>query len=314
MNAKSQMVGEAKKGTSGLVRPKFAPGQLLRDDDLQQAVTYTRELSRLLFRSFFGCGVICGLKVSPPEFECGKLCVNVDGGVALACNGDPVRVPAATKVVADFDCLQGEPPKTLWVLLRGYEKCCAPRAAMCGNDDDAQNVCTREVDGFEIRLVTDLPPCVCGCPPKKAASEASGAADSAREAQGQTGAKPDAPDCQCADPNRNCYQGHYQGTCGCPCCDPAGDCSGTCSGDCGCEWILLSHLTYDATKGWAADNTVRRFIRPVLARETEIKVKTASALTSTQQASAGGGTAAAKKTAAKRAAKKTAGTPGGLGG
>jgi hypothetical protein len=199
MNAKTQMVGQA-KGKSGLVRPKYAPGQLLRDDDLQQAVDYTRELSRLLFKSFFECGVICGLKVNEPTFECGKFCVTVDAGVALACDGDPVRVPSPTTITADFDCLKVDPPDELWVLLKGYEKCCAPRSAMCANDDDAQNVCTREVDGFEIRLVTDLPPCVCGCPPKVA--QVAGAANQG-DALAAGGAYKKS-ECQCVDPATPC--------------------------------------------------------------------------------------------------------------
>ena len=48
------------KGTSTLVRPKFGPGMLLQADDLDSLTTYTRELNRLMFRSLFGCGVVCG--------------------------------------------------------------------------------------------------------------------------------------------------------------------------------------------------------------------------------------------------------------
>jgi hypothetical protein len=43
-----------------LIRPTYSPGLLLEDDDLTAGVSYTRGLTQLLFRSLFGCGVICG--------------------------------------------------------------------------------------------------------------------------------------------------------------------------------------------------------------------------------------------------------------
>ena len=66
MNANANIVDQV-TGSSTLVRPRFSPGLLLRDDDLKVGVDYTRELSRLMFRSLFGCGVICGLKVEASE-------------------------------------------------------------------------------------------------------------------------------------------------------------------------------------------------------------------------------------------------------
>src|SRR5258708_32128219 len=90
-------------GNSSLVRPRFSPGLLLRDDDLRQGVDYTRDLSRLLFRSLFGCGVVCGLEVSA-TFSCGKLIVMVAAGVALDCLGDPVYGPGPTPIPIDPSC------------------------------------------------------------------------------------------------------------------------------------------------------------------------------------------------------------------
>ena len=65
------------KGLSTLVRPKFGPGMLLQHDDLEQLSAYTREINRLMFRSLFGCGVVCGLVVVPDE-NCGKVCMLYD--------------------------------------------------------------------------------------------------------------------------------------------------------------------------------------------------------------------------------------------
>ena len=80
-------------GLSTLVRPKFGPGMLLQHYDLELLNSHTRELSRLLIRSFFGCGVVCGLKVAATAEECGGVIVQVETGVALTSGGDPVHVP-----------------------------------------------------------------------------------------------------------------------------------------------------------------------------------------------------------------------------
>src|ERR1700754_1738163 len=105
-------------GNATLVRPRFSPGLLLRDDDLTQGVAYTRDLSRLLFRSLFGCGVICGLKVGQPTVKCGKLEIAVEAGVALNCCGDPIEVPDGQPPIS-VDPTCGAPlPGMLWVTIR----------------------------------------------------------------------------------------------------------------------------------------------------------------------------------------------------
>src|SRR5437588_12439129 len=91
MNNTNEPVGSA-AGLSTLVRAVFGPGMLLQHEDLEQLNIYTRDLSRLLFRSFFGCGVVCGLVVSV-DGECGKVFVTVRSGLALDCSGDPIYVP-----------------------------------------------------------------------------------------------------------------------------------------------------------------------------------------------------------------------------
>ena len=248
MNAKPQVVGQ-KKGTSDLTRPRFGPGQLLRDDDLTQGVDYTRDLSRLLFKSLLGCGVMCGLVVGS-EYKCNKLNITIDSGVALDCCGDPVWVPSPQTVVIDFDCMGSDPLPLLYVLLRGCEKRCAPRTAACaGDDDETVTLCTRETACFEIqvRKGEEKPPkCVCGCP-----------------AQKDTKAELLQTECWCANPKLECLADHYAGRCGCNC----ADCS-----DCDCEWIMLARLNYNKdpkNPDWVPDHSVRRFIRPVLMRDPQ---------------------------------------------
>jgi hypothetical protein len=279
MNNNNDIVGTT-KGTSTLTRARFGPGMLLQHGDLEQLNNYTRDLSRLLFQSFFGCGVICGLTVAGTE-ECGRLKVTVTPGVALTCVGDPVYVPEVQSVFTKQDFDPGKASR-VWVVLCGTTKCCAPRVTTCSSDDDeATSDCTREKDAFEIRLLyldTDkdtgngteykLPECVCGCPN---APLPSAAIDRAYPEAVPENA------CKCVDPEKNsCYSAHYAGTCGCNC----DECS-----NCDCKCVILARLykKQGSQEPWMEDHSVRRFIRPVLMRDPQVEIeennrKTASAL------------------------------------
>jgi hypothetical protein len=116
---------------------------------------------------------------------------------------------------------------------------------MCPSDeDDTSSVCTREREGFEIRVVDKEPKCSCHCvPPDKPKEHKS--------------------DCWCVDPELKCYEDHYAGICGCNCDDCAGG---------GCDCVLLARLTGPKgdPKNWKADHSVRRFVRPVLMRDPQV--------------------------------------------
>ena len=248
------------KGTSTLVRPKFGPGMLLRADDLDAQTTYTRDLSRLLFRSLFGCGVVCGLDVTPGIDKCGDLTITVNAGVALGCDGDPIYVPKSQSVTVG-DCKGDDlPDPPLWVLLCATSKCCAPRPASCGCDDDNPSSSpTRVRDCFEIRVVSKLPKCVC-CHPAEQDDEKK---DNEKENEINEIQVSDswsrADRCPCG-PMDGCYTDHYAGKCAC--CD---DCSDDGSSDCNC--VLLAELTVDDDGDWTADHCVRRFVRPIFMRD-----------------------------------------------
>jgi hypothetical protein len=236
--------------TSTLVRAKFGPGMLLQHEDLEQLNVYTRELSRLLFRSLFGCGVICGLVVKQPEVDhCNKVFVTVGAGLALDCAGDPVYVPKDKRFAIDENCYP-DLPKDLWVVLCGTTRNCAPRTSMCTDDDTATSVCTRERDMFEIRVVSVPPKCACGCDESQYPTTIPTTGESADY-------------CWCSDPKPSCYTGHYEGKCGCNCGDGS---------DCDCECILLARLekTNNAKTPWTVDHRVRRLIRPVLMRDPQV--------------------------------------------
>jgi len=248
------------RGVGPLTRPLYQQGLLLQDDDLTAAVEYTRNLNRLMFRSLFGCGVICGLVVEP-VFDCCKLHVKVAKGVALDCRGDPIDVATPQDLAIDPLCLTDA--KTMWVMVRAWSKACAPRTPVCPDEDEAAAICTRAREGFELKVITSKPPeCACQCdsnpyqppqptvnienfPKKKKPHKA--VARNAKSPALSTGLE-DAP----ADLPK-CYQAHYDGDCNCDCCDS--------------EWVVLAMITPPvdaASTHWKVDHSVRRFIRPAL--------------------------------------------------
>ena len=245
----------SKKDTSTLVRAVFGPGMLLQHEDLEQLNAYTRDLSCLLFRSFFGCGVVCGLIVSVGPDKCGNTVVTVKSGLALDCEGNPIYVPRDETFALDENCsLDLTPPLSFWVLLCRTQKCCAPRTAICSCDDDgATSECTRERECFEIRVVTEsaLPDCVCYCADK----------DRKPPMEGDV--------CGCVNPEDSCYKDHYAGVCGC-----------TCEGgsSCDCDCVVLAKLNYkegeQGNPSWSAEHKYRRFIRPPLILDPQPAIDT----------------------------------------
>ena len=302
MNAKSTLA-DPRPGIGTLVRPKFSEGLLLNDDDLTAGVDYTRNLSRLMFRSLFGCGVICGLVVDP-EFKCEKLYIHVADGLALNCLGDPIEVPSPQTIIVDPRC-GVELPDTVWVVLCPHDKCCAPRSTACSCDDtDTPSVCTRIRDGFEIRVLPERPACACGCPPLLPPSDLRTTQDDEVGQDPYTGdtVPRGGHDCWCADPKLPCFQHHYAGDCHCECGD-----------GCDCDCVILARLYNHKTRGWQPDHSVRRFVRPVLMRDPQVvkerqkAVAKKSAIEATNDAAqAARETAEQAKTAEIQAAKADA--------
>jgi hypothetical protein len=102
----------------GFVRPRFFPGQLLTEEDLQLLDAYTIAKNRLHNRAFWGDGVVCGLEVT--NHPCDKGTVVVSAGYALDCCGNDIVVACRqeldvnrmvrdlrTKLKGGYDC--GDP-------------------------------------------------------------------------------------------------------------------------------------------------------------------------------------------------------------
>jgi hypothetical protein len=235
-----------KPGLSSLVRPQFSPGLLLEDDDLNAAVKYTRDLMRLMLRSMFGCGVVCGLDVTT-KLTCGgsKLEVSVAPGVAVDCAGNMIEVESTWTQEFDSDCRDF--PAAMWVVICYDEKCCRPKDVTC-SDDDSQTQHTRVRAGFNIYLYGAIPDCACRCATTD--DHAAGGSTSTTHgcchgyvAPAPAGAAPPVPPEECP-----CYIDHYKGKCG---------------GDCGCTCVLLGKIDPKTPGSTTNVEGVRR-VRPVL--------------------------------------------------
>jgi hypothetical protein len=270
------------EGRGSLVWPRFTPGLLLLDEDLTAGVDYTRELSRLLFRNLFGCGVICGLTVTGKEATGRCLTVAVDCGLALDCIGDPVQVRQLQSVTIMATCDKAL-PSAVWVALRRREHDCMPRELACPPEAGGQSSAkTRTIDAYEIAVLDHRPDKACGCPEAVSTTDTSGQTPpaptvvgaaatvaggaSTTPARGRaaaaaaqpTDAPPTAPTTQPSATQPDCYKDHRDGICACDCCA-------------GSEWVLLAKLTPPVagsattdTISWNTDYSVRRFIRPML--------------------------------------------------
>ena len=212
------------EGTSNLVQPKFGPGMLLQHEDLELQTTYTQQLNRLMLKSLFGCGVVCGLDVS---FDPKSRTITVKRGVAIDGYGDLIEVPRDHNILASENCQ--EPGEDLWVVLCRTVKYCVQRSTTC-SDDDSTTQPTRAIYGYEIHIKPEFPSCACGC---------------VKVTSGDGGTPEYSTD--------ECYDSHQQLKCNC-----------TCNGETqsNSECVLLARVKKDESE--PEDTSVRRVVRPEL--------------------------------------------------
>jgi hypothetical protein len=265
-------------GNGSLLRPRFSAGLLLQDDDLTQIVDYTRGLMGLFLRSVFGCGVLCGLDVTPTK-TAASLRVEVGDGVALTCGGELIEVRGAEALVLDT-CGMTTYPQTFWVVLHGAQMSCAPRETMCSpQGDDLACAYTRIREGFKLELVNTLPADACNCASEapKAQNDAAvngsnsnAASDTTSNSQlavtsqtpptsstpGGTPTNKESPASWLLDPTgKACYDRHFQGKCDCTC---------------GCDAVLIAKVVVTGDQTAAADYSERRYVRVALLRDRKL--------------------------------------------
>jgi hypothetical protein len=254
---------------SVLERPRYSPGLILEDSDLTAAVDYTRELNRLMFRSLFGCGVICGLDVSV-KVDC-DLVVTVSPGLALDGCGDPLQLTGRAAINLGkragvlVDCGSQDPPKhtDFWVIACSKEKACAPRSLVCDCDDlDCGTQTTRIRSGVEISVVFEPPGCACGCGLFVRSTDAGELDRIADALLNPAKAYLEAGDGGYGQPGcEECHDAHNND----PACAADCGCGTACS--CGCCVLLawVHRFPNEPEPRWVPLHAgVRRFVRPAL--------------------------------------------------
>ncbi|MBI3230150.1 MAG: hypothetical protein HYZ45_08255 [Burkholderiales bacterium] len=174
-------------GKSDLVRPNFAPGLLLEDDDLTLIVNYGRSTLQTLLRAMLGGGVLCGLRVTAAFDTCKQLTITVACGTALDCHGRVIEMSNTQTIKIENDCCNALPP-TLYLSLLPADTPCAPRE-LTGTalEGEGETAFTRIREGWQIQITDTRPESACGCP----------------------------------ENDSDCYASHNNGECGCDC-----DCNG----------------------------------------------------------------------------------------
>ena len=127
-------------GLKCLCRPRFFPGQLLSDDDLNRLEQYVIDKNRLHNRHLVGWGVACGLEVSCSP--CASDSVTVHAGYALSPCGDDIVLCADQSV-------------NVCELIRR----CKPQTAVCDPPyGTAPETCQDQIEPWVIAVCYDERP------------------------------------------------------------------------------------------------------------------------------------------------------------
>jgi hypothetical protein len=157
--------------TVNLERSRFFPRQLVGADDLTQDQIYFREKLRRHNRLLHGWGIVCGAGVTPDGCK-----AVVAPGYILGPYGDEILIDETTAIdvckqssvsslaCGDIDVWCGDPPRvkdgaTVYLAVRYVERPTRPvRLPGCGcGCDEAECEYSRTCDGFELKVLTELP-------------------------------------------------------------------------------------------------------------------------------------------------------------
>ena len=168
----------------------FTDGMLVTAADLRAATQYPLSVMQVLVRSFFGCGIVCGLDVSNSNEQAGRAAnpdcppengfiVEIAPGVALGCDGFPVEICGKIKLDLSPDpcgCpIAGS--QTRWIAIRrvtsaepsgGGCGCGSGSGCGCGaGGGSSGQQCTRVRDHVLIQAFDTVPAGACMLPPVK---------------------------------------------------------------------------------------------------------------------------------------------------
>lgn len=168
----------------------FTDGMLVTAADLRAATQYPLSVIQVLVRSYFGCGIVCGLDVSNPNERTGRVdnpdcppengfIVEIAPGVSLGCDGFPVEICGKVKLDLSPDpCgCPVEGAQTRWIAIRrvtsaepsgGGCGCGSGSGCGCGaSGGSSGQQCTRVRDHVLIQAFDTIPAGACMLPPVK---------------------------------------------------------------------------------------------------------------------------------------------------
>lgn len=230
----------------------FKDGMIVTANDLETAMHYPVLMFQTLVRSYFGCGVVCGIEMTPdPTAGDSTFVLCVGRGVAIDCQGFPIELCGTTKLDLTPDPCSCEPPPTeLCIAIRRTTSDEAPADPCRCDTDDPRFQCTRVRDHVILRAflpedLKELAGCLCA---KTDDTDPSARLEANETEEGSASL------CDCLK--------------ACPSCDCCGD-----------SWILLGCVTLDEEGIDEIDLAKRKYVKPVdcaCAREEDLQTKIAA--------------------------------------
>lgn len=224
----------------------FKDGMIVTAEHLQAAMHYPVSMFQTLVRAFFGCGIVCGLKVDAVggcEAEEGKKNVwdvQISSGVALDCQGYPLELCKSISINLKPDpCSCDGPPTSVCIALRRYVSEDLETKPSCNGAESGQVHDPRKPEQVMIRVFEinetknlKLPDNTCLRPiitPSPQAQEAQGEEDCSTELDKLCNCLKACPDHQC----------------------------------CGEGWVLLACIELGECGITAIDNSQRKYVKPI---------------------------------------------------
>jgi hypothetical protein len=140
----------------------FKDGMIVTAEHLQAAMQYPVSLFQTLVRSFFGCGIVCGLKVEAVD-GC-TTCeaddtrknvweVQILSGVALDCQGYPLELCKPIKINLKPDpCSCDGPPAEVCIAIRRYVSEDLQTKSSCNGSESEQVHDPRKPEQIMIKV------------------------------------------------------------------------------------------------------------------------------------------------------------------
>ena len=149
---------------------RYTDGMLVTAEDLDVAMRYPVDVFRVLARSFFGCGIVCGLEMKiASENDPGNYLVKISKGVALDCYGNPIELcQDITLDLSPEPCHDNTQLEKLCIAVRLTDSLEQPRPQdeCTPNASSGNYQCTRIREQIQIKVFTEdgVPTNTCALP------------------------------------------------------------------------------------------------------------------------------------------------------